>query len=115
MSPAIDEKTLPTKLIEQVIIKTTGGLEEDKLQCLFSMNHRTRRGLHDDVTIVVIEFDTDNVKDISQLGGAFSKFRFVPSQEQTLKSTPKLLDIAQLLAQIPHDSENSDTDTQRNE
>jgi pyruvate dehydrogenase phosphatase len=110
LADAVQEgKGIPTRMIEKFISKTTGGLEEDKLSVLFAMNPRARRALHDDVTIVEVEFDVDALAaanpDISSL---FSTFEFTQSPLMSQRSNPKLVDITQLLSQIPHDSENSD-------
>lgn len=110
VADAVKDRTcIPTRMIEKFISKTTGGLEEEKLAVLFAMNPRSRRGLHDDVTIMAIEFDHETLSqsnpDISHI---FSRFEYIQTPSMSRLSNPRLVDISQLLSQIPHDSENSD-------
>jgi pyruvate dehydrogenase phosphatase len=107
----LEEKSIPTRLIEKFVSKTTGGLEEDKLQVLFSMAPRARRALHDDVTIVVAGIDSERLPQSEEyVSWVLSNFKLdaVPPQSPLAKS--KLVDIAQLLSQIPHDSASESSD-----
>jgi len=102
-------KSIATKLIEKFVARAAGGSEEEKLAALTALAGRSRRAIHDDVTIIVVEFDHEALSSPTRksIGEAFTEFSYDTSKGESGKLHPKFLDVSSLM----HPNLTSDPDT----
>lgn len=102
-------KSIPTILTEKFMCVAAGGSEDDKLGALLALTGRARRAVHDDVTILCVQFNDENLEDSSRrtLGEVFANFSYELKSGDSGKLHPKFLDVSHLM----HQNLTSDPDT----
>jgi len=77
-----------TFLIRQALINAMGGKEEDHLRTVFQLDPKLRRYVHDDITITVVRFNTDNLTEENAMSTVWNDEHNFPHPPQIPVTSP---------------------------